>query len=253
VEGGETHDALFISLPDHAVLFVGDFIMPYLGAPFVEEGNLPGLLQAIDAAVALEPKHLLHGHDPLNRVFPRPSTLAALKPHLSWLHQQVLAGIRRGEQRATIQQSNLIPPGLLQDDPSTHLPYLVMRENVINRVYDQHVGYWQPGLEGLDYLSPADRGDLLVRYLDVSEDQIVRAAERMIADGRHELAASMLRSTRHRFAQSESVQRVEQIAYLRLMEKYQEYNPFKFILYAEQARQPVPQIDRETARRLADR
>src|SRR6266481_5658703 len=33
VQGGETHDAMFIHLPDQGVLFVGDFIMPYLGAP----------------------------------------------------------------------------------------------------------------------------------------------------------------------------------------------------------------------------
>src|ERR1700722_5094117 len=33
VEGGETHDAMFINLPDQGVVFVGDFIMPYLGAP----------------------------------------------------------------------------------------------------------------------------------------------------------------------------------------------------------------------------
>src|SRR6266853_892297 len=33
VQGGETHDAMFIYLPDKGVLFVGDFIMPYLGAP----------------------------------------------------------------------------------------------------------------------------------------------------------------------------------------------------------------------------
>jgi hypothetical protein len=34
VQGGETNDALFIHLPDYGVTFVGDFIMPYLGAPF---------------------------------------------------------------------------------------------------------------------------------------------------------------------------------------------------------------------------
>jgi glyoxylase-like metal-dependent hydrolase (beta-lactamase superfamily II) len=39
VHGGETHDAMFIHLPDLSVMFVGDFIMPYLGAPFIEEGN----------------------------------------------------------------------------------------------------------------------------------------------------------------------------------------------------------------------
>jgi len=33
VHGGGTHDAMFIHLPDQGVLFVGDFIMPYLGEP----------------------------------------------------------------------------------------------------------------------------------------------------------------------------------------------------------------------------
>src|SRR6516165_9307450 len=32
VQGGETHDAMLIHLPDQSVMFVGDFIMPYLGA-----------------------------------------------------------------------------------------------------------------------------------------------------------------------------------------------------------------------------
>ncbi len=65
VEGGETHDAMFIHLPDLGVLFVGDFIMPYLGAPFVEEGDLQGLLDAIDIVVQKNPRYLLHGHEPL--------------------------------------------------------------------------------------------------------------------------------------------------------------------------------------------
>jgi glyoxylase-like metal-dependent hydrolase (beta-lactamase superfamily II) len=49
---------MFIELPDQGVLFVGDFIMPYLGAPFVEEGNLQGLLDAIDTVAAKNPKYL---------------------------------------------------------------------------------------------------------------------------------------------------------------------------------------------------
>ena len=42
VQGGETHDAMFIHLPDQGVMFVGDFIMPYLGAPFVGGGRSSG-------------------------------------------------------------------------------------------------------------------------------------------------------------------------------------------------------------------
>jgi glyoxylase-like metal-dependent hydrolase (beta-lactamase superfamily II) len=76
VQGGETHDAMFLNLPDDGVLFVGDFIMPYLGAPFVEEGDLQGLLDAIDIVVQKNPRYLLHGHEPLTRNFASASMLA---------------------------------------------------------------------------------------------------------------------------------------------------------------------------------
>ncbi|HKD18925.1 MAG TPA: MBL fold metallo-hydrolase, partial [Thermoanaerobaculia bacterium] len=60
VRGGETRDALLIFLPDEGVMFVGDVLMPYLGAPFLEEGSLPGLLDAIDAIARENPRILLH-------------------------------------------------------------------------------------------------------------------------------------------------------------------------------------------------
>src|SRR5262245_3945583 len=243
VHGGETRDALFVHLPDYRVMFVGDFIMPYLGAPFVEEGSLDGLLDAIDIVVEKNPRYLLHGHEPLTRVFTSPIVLANLKTHLAWLREQVLVAIRRGEERASIQQANLIPPGLLEGNPDVHLPYILMRENVINRIYDQNVGYWQPDLQGVDYLSQADRGSMLMDYLGISERQLVKAIERMIVDGKYELAATALEWTKGRFAQSKSLDDARRLTYLKLMEKYQEFNPFKFIIYSGQIGVQVPQME----------
>jgi glyoxylase-like metal-dependent hydrolase (beta-lactamase superfamily II) len=243
VEGGETRDALLIHLPDHGVMFVGDFIMPYLGAPFVEEGSLEGLLDAIDIVVQKNPRYLLHGHEPLTRVFASPAVLANLKGHLAWLGEQVLTAIRRGDERASIQQANLIPPGLVTGDPDVHQPYIVMRENVINRIYDQNVGYWQPDLQGVDYISRADRGSILIDYLGVSERRLVNAIDRMIADGKYELAATTLEWTKGRFAGSKSLDDVTRLTYLKLMEKYQEFNPFKFIIYSAQIGAQVKQME----------
>src|SRR5215472_9378053 len=107
VQGGETHDALFIHLPGQGVLFVGDFIMPYLGAPFVKEGDLQGLLDAIDVVVQKNPRYLLHGHEPLTRVFASAAMLAQLKTDLVWLRDQVLGAMRRGDERGAIHQANL--------------------------------------------------------------------------------------------------------------------------------------------------
>jgi glyoxylase-like metal-dependent hydrolase (beta-lactamase superfamily II) len=243
VQGGETHDALLIHFPDHGVMFVGDFIMPYLGAPFVEEGSLDGLLDAIDIVVQKSPRYLLHGHEPLTRLFASPAMLANLKSPLAWLGEQVLSAIRRGDERALIHQANLIPPGLLTGDPDLHQPYIVMRENVINRIYDQNVGYWQPDLQGLDHLSQTDRGSILIDYLGVSERQLVKTIERMIADGKYELAATTLEWTKGRFAGSKSLDNVRRLTYLKLIEKYQEFNPFKFIIYSGQIGAQVKQME----------
>ena len=242
VHGGETHDAMFIHLPDQGVMFVGDFIMPYLGAPFVEEGDFQGLLDAIDVVVEKHPQHLLHGHEPLTRNFASATMLAQLKADLVWLREQVLTAVRRGDERAAIHQANLIPPSLLGGQPDVYQPYLILREHVIDRLYDQNVGYWQPDLQGLDHLGRADRAELLVDYLGVSEKQLVRTVERLAADGKYELAASLLESSGSRFEHSTSVSNAKRLIYLKLMEKNQNTDPFKFIIYSGKIGEQTPQM-----------
>jgi glyoxylase-like metal-dependent hydrolase (beta-lactamase superfamily II) len=242
VRGGETHDAMFIYLPKQSVMFVGDFIMPYLGAPFVEEGDFQGLLDAIDVVVEKHPQHLLHGHEPLTRNFASASMLAQLKTDLVWLHEQVLTAVRRGDERAAIHQANLIPPGLLGGQPDVYQPYFILREHVIDRLYDQNVGYWQPDLQGLEHLATADRAELLVDYLGISEKQLVRAVKHLAADGKYELAASLLESSGSRFEHSSSVASAKRLVYLKLMEKHQNTDPFKFIIYSGKISEQTPQM-----------
>src|SRR4029453_838014 len=118
--GGETHDALLIYFPEEQVMFMGDVIMPYLGAPFAEEGDLQGLLEALDEVVRRNPQHLLHGHEPLTRVFSSVEILSHLKTDLAWLRDQVLIAPRRGDERAAIHEANLIPPDLLASQPDAY-------------------------------------------------------------------------------------------------------------------------------------
>jgi glyoxylase-like metal-dependent hydrolase (beta-lactamase superfamily II) len=240
VQGGETHDAMFIHLPDQGVTFVGDFLMPYLGAPFVEEGDLQGLLDAIDVLVEKHPQHLLHGHEPLTRNFASVPMLAQLQTDLVWLREQVLGKTARGEERGAIHQANLIPPGLLNEQPDVIQPYFILREHVIDRLYDQNVGYWQPDLQGLDHLTRADRAELLVDYLGISERQLVKTIERLAADGKYELAASLLESSGNRFDGSAAVAGARRTVYLKLMEKNQNTDPFKFIIYSGKIGEQTP-------------
>jgi glyoxylase-like metal-dependent hydrolase (beta-lactamase superfamily II) len=242
IRGGETHDAMLIYLPDERVMFMGDCIMPYLGAPFDEDGDLQGLLDAIDVVVSRNPQHLLHGHEPLTRTFTSPLILSHLKTDLAWLRDQVLTAIRRGDERAAIHELNLNPPDLLATQPDVHQPSYILREHVIDRIYDQNVGYWEANLQGMDHLGREDRAELLVDYLGVSEGQIVKAVDRLAGDGKYELAASLLESSDAKFPNSESLKRARRSVYLKLMEKNQNTDPFKFIIYSAKAGAQTPQM-----------
>jgi glyoxylase-like metal-dependent hydrolase (beta-lactamase superfamily II) len=241
VPGGETIDGMFIHVPEHGTLFVGDFIMPYIGAPFLEEGNIQGLFEAIDVAVSLNPQHLLHGHEPSTRIWSSPALLAKIKTHLQWLYRETLKGIWNGLDRAAIHHQNLMPP-FIHQNPDVQLPFLVMRENVINRAYDQNVGYWQPDLQGMDHLSQEEFGSLLTRYLELSEHELARAIEKMLSSGDHELGARTTTWALTQYPSNKKLQELKEIAFLKLKEKYQEFNPFKFIIYSQSIHNETPQL-----------
>ena len=168
--------------------------------------------------------------------------LAQLKTDLVWLREQVLMAIRRGDERGAIHQANLIPPGLLKDQPEAQQPYLILREHVIDRLYDQNIGYWQPDMQGVEHLTRDDRAAPLVDSLGVSEGQLVKAVERLAADGRYELAAYVLESSGKKFERSPSVANAKRLVYLKLMEKHQNMDPFKFIIYSAKIGEKTPQM-----------
>jgi hypothetical protein len=94
----------------------------------------------------------------------------------------------------------------------------------------------------MEHLSRADRGELLVDYLGLTEKQLTKAVERLAADGKYELAASLLDSSEGRFEHSESVARAKRLVYLKLMEKHQNTDPFKFIIYSAKIDEQTTQM-----------
>jgi hypothetical protein len=68
----------------------------------------------------------------------------------------------------------------------------------------------------------------------------VDAAQKMAPDGKYELAGSLLESAEARFGRTESIAGAERLVYLKLMEKYQNTDPFKYILYSAKIGQYTP-------------
>jgi len=68
------------------------------------------------------------------------------------------------------------------------------------------------------------------------------AVEHLAADGKYELAASLLESSGKRFESSPSVANAKRLVYLKLIEKHQNTDPFKFIIYSSRINEQTPQI-----------
>lgn len=233
--GGETQDAVLFYFEKEGVLFTGDIIMPYLGAPFSEEGSARGLVETLEFMQALAPKQVLHGHAGINRLFPTQKSLYGLIAPLRWLSSRVTQLLAEGETRAGIHHRNLVPMTQLAATPESIVPYLVVREHLINRVVDQKVGYWQVDFGGSDTLTEKELGSVLVHYAKLDLDEQCALVAQMLEAGDLTLALKVVRWLRPHHPQNSELKSLERKAHLRLMAKSQVLDAFKFIWHGQAA------------------
>jgi len=233
VRGGETADGLMIHLPERGVVFTGDVIMPYLGAPFFPEGSAQGLFEAMRLIQDLKPELLIHGHTGLTERFTI-QAFPGLERTLHDLHELVLDGIGQGRTVVELLHHNHLPV-ILRDHPAAVLAYLVIRDNFINRVYHQHTGYWKPDGEGMEQFSPAEWAAALDLLGGGTEDAFVRTAQDLHARGDAPLALKLADVGLVRYPASRPLATLRQQILLRLVERHQQLNPFKFIAYSSRA------------------
>lgn len=244
--GGETPDGMFIYLPAYRVLYAGDFAVPWVGTPYVVEGDADAQLATMELVGNLQPppEHLLHGHWAVTQFYSVPDVLVRLRPHLQWLKDKTLELIYANKSRTEIQQMNLIPPGLLApEEVETLYPFLSTREVFINRICLQKIGYWGPQLQNTDILSEREFGAIFRNYLELSEEQMARVVQRIIDAGDYELAARVADWAATQFANSPAVRAVQRTAFQQLKQKWQLLNVFKFAMYCQHINDPTPQVD----------
>ena len=138
--GGETADALMVYLPASGVLFTGDVMMPYLGAPFFAEGSPEGLLETLRFIAGLGPRMLIQGHTVLTEIFTA-EAVAGLLPALTELREQAVTGTAEGMTLTALLDANYLPD-VLRAHPTAVAPYLVIRDHFLQRLYHRRTGYW---------------------------------------------------------------------------------------------------------------
>jgi len=248
--GGETEDALFIFMPELDAMFVGDFLMPYFGEPWVEEGSIDGAQAAMREVIKRNPRHVIHGHQPLTVLYQAPSIQKFLDGY-TWLVEATREHIRNGYSVKEIIRLNLIPPSLY-GNPDAFVPYMDPRDHIIARVGDNMNGYWHEdstGQEpaGLDTLTAVEYGRLLEKYLGLSAREVGAALRKAIDGGDNELALQMAVAAEKRFPGDSEIALLKRKAADRLRSGVQFLDPFKFTVYSEIAGtalkpMPVPRI-----------
>src|SRR5215468_5038125 len=231
--GGETADALLIHVPDRGVLFVGDAFMPYLGAPFVAEGSAEGLFGTMALIRSLQPRVLVHGHPPLTDIF-TVEALPAIESALRELHQRVRTAVGDARTLAEILHDNILPVSL-REHPRAVMPYLVMRDNFVKRVYHQSTGYWKPDGEGMEVLTPAKWAAALDLLGGHREDAFVRSVRALAERGDDVPALKLAQMGLVRYPTSEALVALRRRVLDSMRLRHQQLSPFKFIIYSEWA------------------
>ena len=238
IDGGETSDGLVVHLPDRGVAIVGDMLMPQLGAPFLPEGSAEGLFDAMTLVEGLGPRLVIHGHTPLTELFTI-EIFPSLRVALTELYQQTLAAIREGVPLAGILARNHLPASL-RDHPDAVLPYLVMRDNLIQRVHHQRTGYWKADGEGIEVFTATEWAAALDLLGGSTAGAFTRAGGDLLDRGDVPLALRLVDYGRLRHPDDEGLRDLRRRVLSRLLDRYQQLSPFKFALYAATAGVEVP-------------
>jgi hypothetical protein len=115
------------------------------------------------------------------------------------------------------------------------VPYLVIRDHFTERLYHQRTGYWQPDGQGLEPATAAEHAAALDLLAGGRQEQFAAAAATLIGQGDYALALEIIQPGLLRHPASITLAGLRATALHRLMEQNQQFDSFKFLIYAELA------------------
>ncbi len=230
VRGGETDDALFVHDRRHDLLFVADAFMPYIGDPFVGSGSPEGYIEAMDKAIELHPRRLIHGHVPLTAFFTM-EAMPGLRASLGALYDRTLHSARTARPLAEALHDNFLPEEL-RAAPKAVTPYLVTRDLFIQRVYAREAGYWQSNSTGMDHFTNGEWAAALDVLASETDAAFIRAVDELNARGDAVLALRIADLGLVRYPTSAELLARRERTLTNLLERSADINPFRFIIYS---------------------
>ena len=126
----------------------------------------------------------------------------------------------------------------MRHTPAAAMPFLVVRDLFEQRTYTEHAGYWRSNAEGVDVLTHTEWAGALNALAGDSEDKLAAVADDLEKRGDAALALQIadLGLTSHPSSKPLSASRAHVLSALRQLSA--QMNPFRFIVYSEQAASP---------------
>jgi glyoxylase-like metal-dependent hydrolase (beta-lactamase superfamily II) len=237
---GESRGALFVQLPQHDLLVVGDVFMPYVGAPFIGEGSAKGYLDAIAAVRRVGARRLVHGHPPLTRVFTA-EAIPGLELALRATCEHALEAVTEARSLPDLLGDNFLP-GSLRDTPAAVQPYLVVRDHFIQQVYREHGGRWAANTEGLNLFTRREWGAVLDSLAGHDVNRVVGLLDDLLANGDAAMAYEIVEAVASQHPDQRALNERRDRAVTQLRERYQSIDPFRSIVYSEVGRRPLSPV-----------
>jgi glyoxylase-like metal-dependent hydrolase (beta-lactamase superfamily II) len=237
---GEARGSLFVYLPQHGLLVVGDVLMPYVGAPFTGEGSAEGYLDAIAAVRRIGARRLVHGHPPLTRNW-TVDAMPGLEDALRATYDHAIAAASVARPLSDLLSDNFLPPSL-ENAPAAVQPYLVTREHFIRQIYREHAGRWAAHAEGLNVFTRSEWGAVLDSLAEHDTDHLIRVLDELLDNGDAAMAYEVVEAVSSRHPNSRSLKQRRDRAVRQLRERFQSIDPFSSIVYSEEGEKPLSPV-----------
>src|SRR5262249_11379149 len=152
---------------------------------------------------------------------------------LGAVREHAVDGLHRGRPLADVLAENLMPDSLAEH-PDAVLPFLLLRDNLIQRLYQQRTGYWKGDGEGLEVYTRAEWGRAIDLIAGGDEARVADAARALVDRGDYGMALRVaeLGLAAHAGSARLAAERRRALEGLRLEHQL---DPFKLIIYSEMA------------------
>lgn len=182
---GETHDTLFVWIPQDKTLLPADDFYQVFPNLYTIRGTSPrpvdDWIKSIDAMRRLEAEHLVPGHtNPIHGKEKIAKVLTNYRDAIQWVRDEVVRRANRGEDIDTITESIKLPPHLVD------LPYLREWYGQVDwsarAIYTNSLG-WFDGRP--DKLYPLDHNEAAKREITLmgGPDKVLELADNALQEG----------------------------------------------------------------------